>query len=792
MASRRRRASFSDEEDETSHRSKRRRTSENVDIEDRLESLISRVGEKSTSSLESNLEGLASVLEADLPNYKTKIIRILCECAVKLPEKQSVYTTLVGLLNAKNFNFGGEFVEMLVRQLKEMLKTEKFEEARLIVRFLGDLVNCRVIAAGSLLAMFDNFVEVTLEDNIPQVRSDWYVYAVLTALPWVGRELYEKKDMEFQKLLVTIDNYISKRQKIHVPALRVWSSDSPHPQEEYLDCMWAQVKNLRNNKWIEKQISRPYLAFDSVLCEALQHTLPQIIPPSHNEEVMYPLPTVVFRMFDYTDVPEGPAIPGSHAIERFLIEEHLSHIIKTNHLERKDCAAALLSFTMRNKIPLDYMICEVMFGHLFRLPTSPYMEIMVGSTLIELCKLQPKSMPLVLAQAAEMLYERLDTMKTTCIERFANWFAYHLSNFQFSWSWADWVECTHVNPLMPKPKFVAEVLHKCLRLSYHQRISNAVPESFSALVPVKPQARYKYADEGAGQLPGLMTAHRLLEVIKSKCTPEETLVVLKELPNPLADDTDEPSHHPLRIDVFVSTLLHLGAKSFSHSFAAISKFISVLKMLAENEEGQICLLKNMYEVWSTHPQMMVVLTDKLLKTQVVDCSAVANWLFSADMAPDFTKNYVWEIMHSTINKMSKHVEKLEKEAEEARDMLDAAKKKAADGLEYDDDDNVPTEEQVERMEERLELVQNQQKRLFLIIFQRFIIILTDHLARCESESVDYQTPWYKWVIERLQEVFLAHHNLVFQYIHTLESLLFTSDIDIHILEVFQQFCALRS
>jgi hypothetical protein len=32
-------------------------------------------------------------------------------------------------------------------------------------------------------------------------------------------------------------------------------------------------------------------------------------------------------------------------------------------------------------------------------------------------------------------------------------------------------------------------------------------------------------------------------------------------------------------------------------------------------------------------------------------------------------------MHSTINKMSKHVEKLQKEAEDARDLLDAAKKK---------------------------------------------------------------------------------------------------------------------
>jgi len=38
------------------------------------------------------------------------------------------------------------------------------------------------------------------------------------------------------------------------------------------------------------------------------------------------------------------------------------------------------------------------------------------------------------------------------------------------------------------------------------------------------------------QLPGVMTAHQLKDLIKSKCTPEETLVCLKELANPLADD----------------------------------------------------------------------------------------------------------------------------------------------------------------------------------------------------------------------------------------------------------------
>ena len=36
-------------------------------------------------------------------------------------------------------------------------------------------------------------------------------------------------------------------------------------------------------------------------------------------------------------------------------------------------------------------------------------------------------------------------------------------------------------------------------------------------------------------------------------------------------------------------------------------------------------------------QMLTIIIDKLLKTQVVECAAVANWLFSAEMSHDFTR-----------------------------------------------------------------------------------------------------------------------------------------------------------
>ncbi|QQP53352.1 Uncharacterized protein FKW44_005808, partial [Caligus rogercresseyi] len=147
-------------------------------------------------------------------------------------------------------------------------------------------------------------------------------------------------------------------------------------------------------------------------------------------------------------------------------------------------------------------------------------------------------------------------------------------------------------------------------------------------------------------------------------------------------------------------------------------------------EGQSTVLKGTFQLWSSHPQMMVGIVDKLLKTQVVECAAIANWIFSADMKSEFTKMYVWEMLHLTIRKMNKHAtearrfiedsdsnnsedddsgneeshdedEDMDSEDRKSGKKRNGKKKRRNHGSEKGPGGERPTEEAVEKLEEKL-------------------------------------------------------------------------------------------
>ncbi|XP_057300654.1 nuclear cap-binding protein subunit 1-B-like [Hydractinia symbiolongicarpus] len=793
--------------DNDSSRDRKRPRSGPLNVEDRLESLITRVGEKSTSSLESNLEALANVLETDMQSHKQRILQILCTCVTNHPEKATIYSTLVGLLNEKSFEFGGEFLELILNNLNDVIHSGSFERARLMVRFISDLINCNFLVAASLISFLEQFINEASQSAVPQVRSDWYIYTVLSSLPWCAKELSTKKPKEFERLMDLIEVYIRERNKLHVKALRVWSSDKPHPQEEYLDCLWEQVKTMKEDDWQEKHIRRPYKAFHSVLCKALPHPLQLIKLPPHSDIIRYPLPSVIFRMFDYTDAPEEKPIPGAHAIERYLVEETIWRIICTHYKDKKECASQLINCAAKNKVSIEYIIIEILFGAMFRLPEPDHLFLFYGSLTIELCKLSPESMPGVVAQAVELLFERLDTMNITCIDRFIDWFSYHLSNFQYKWTWEDWIPYVDASTEEPKVRFITEVLGKCQRSTFQENLNGIIPDELHPLIPEPTQGffRFEIADSEEN---GKNTVRKLIDGIKMKQDTHELLGVLYEIPASEKSYYDDdviaidPNIPALRIECFMLTILRAGLKSITHTYSALTKFHAMFTEMITNRSEQMHCLRAVREFWGRNPLMMLVVIDKMVKLQYIQCSTVVNWIFAPEMESEFTKFSTWELLHNTLKKMMKHKEKVKKDLEDAHERLDVlidkAKKEQRNHAESDDEDDTTQldierrQEEIEELTEKVETAKKDQKELFLIVFQRFTMIITEHIAECNREGRRIANSWYRYTLQRLQEIFLLYHVEIDQYADKMEKLIFTPDIAPHILEVFRRYKSLRS
>lgn len=121
-------------------------------------------------SVEASIEATATFILNNINDKRTEIISVLMECASKLPEKTSIYTTVIGLLNVKNPSFVEEVIDHLAATLKENLNLGHFFIVHRLLRFISDLVNTHVLSTKSLLSIYEKFIETVHETNSPQVR----------------------------------------------------------------------------------------------------------------------------------------------------------------------------------------------------------------------------------------------------------------------------------------------------------------------------------------------------------------------------------------------------------------------------------------------------------------------------------------------------------------------------------------------------------------------------------------------------------------------------------------------
>jgi len=94
-------------------------------------------------------------------------------------------------------------------------------------------------------------------------------------------------------------------------------------------------------------------------------------------------------------------------------------------------------------------------------------------------------------------------MDIEVFEKFADWFSFHLSNFDFKWSWSSWDAALALKLESHKPIFLFEALDRIVRLSYNERVKKTLPDEFHAFLPPKPVPNFKYGEylvENSGKL----------------------------------------------------------------------------------------------------------------------------------------------------------------------------------------------------------------------------------------------------------------------------------------------------
>ena len=87
--------------------------------------------------------------------------------------------------------------------------------------------------------------------------------------------------------------------------------------------------------------------------------------------------------------------------------------------------------------PEDVAI-DAIFSQIFILPAPEHRLVYYHSLITESCRISPTSIAPSLGRAIRFLYRAVELMDLELAYRYLDWFAHHLSNFEFRWKWAEW------------------------------------------------------------------------------------------------------------------------------------------------------------------------------------------------------------------------------------------------------------------------------------------------------------------------------------------------------------------
>lgn len=503
-------------------------------------------------------------------------------------------------------------------------------------------------------------------------------------------------------------------------------SSEPHKFRSFLFLLQTQLQTQAGQGWVLRFMPRLYQSQgvtngDGVEASSKKHSLPAaMFPEPVNPGPKALFPEAFFSIYANQDVavwlfpivlPHMPGllthkqtVPPTSDLASSLIRDTLVDTINVLDFNRNavakflvemDCYWAPGTFAKRGT-PLDKLIglddeqpvwkpediaLDAIFSQIFFLPTPEHKLVYYHSVTTELCRLSPSTIAPCLGRAMRFLFRNIAEMDMELSYRFMDWFAQHLSNFEFRWKWDEWEENLGESNLDPKKAFIIGAIDKEIRLSFVKRIRDTLPQAYHEVISEgkekdTPDFKYKveselahpsslplcsYAKEYHIGTPFAAEGQEILSLLRKKAPDAEVEAVLERVQRQ-ATENGLPNPEVPSTDAYMTAICYIGSKSLSHVLSCIERCREYLvKISTSSPFAADQIIQSVIDYWVDHPGTAVNIIDKLLNYTIVTPEGVLYWALGPERLAGGAKlaeHWRYEMVAATMGKVTNRVRQI--------------------------------------------------------------------------------------------------------------------------------------
>ncbi|KAK9471067.1 MIF4G like-domain-containing protein [Dipodascopsis tothii] len=637
------------------------------------------LGEPTRYKIEESIAHSARQFCAEIgqEDIRDKIFPYFFSIVTEQPTKIYGVTASIIVANGINEAVGKYMVDYMAGKLSDTIASGNWNYVKITLRTLAALrpiiSNFETSIVAVLEELLKRAIEINNADSESALAEDIYK-TVLLILPYIGQSESKDSDKAQVHALYQLSKGFKRRISNAEDLLNPFvDGDAPYKVVDSTALYENQLEILATKNW--------QLAFlpdysESFPKDAPLHPVPEIVLPQALQTTTPHRSLDMYLRFYLAANQPVETTPSNDEVEATLLRDIALDLINNMDFNRREVARQLIWFehffakdtfapreTAFDRLAqvkddmttwkFEDIIVEAILSSLFRLPAPRYKTVYYHSLLIECCIQAPHAIAPVFGRAIRFLYSQLEHLDVEIIFRYVDWFAHHLSNFGYTWKWREWTDDLKLNKLHPKHVFIRQLIQKELRLSFAQRVKETLPDEFLEFVYDSediPAFTYAEADE-----PYAEQSKTLLQNIRDRKELDGFTDVFRDIET-TATERGENSSQIVRA-IYVSAILHLGARSLSHANSWIERGNAVLRELcAGSDDSQRSTIDVVFKFWKDQVLTGVQIVKKLMDSEIVEPHNVVEWILLDSGVESLSQCYIWELLSVTIAKAKLQLE----------------------------------------------------------------------------------------------------------------------------------------